>query len=444
MRISLRYWYCFALVLGLLLLLGCNKIAEKAQEKAMEKLVETASDEEVDIDFDDHSMTIKDKETGATAEFTADEEGGKWETTDPGGGKGVVSVGEDAEIPEDWPESLPQYPGSTLEMSQRYESDGELFMSLTLYSKDPGSMIFRFYDEKAVNGGFTRVMQHQSSGLGSARYVSDEWNFSLTYAPEEGRTRFALQADSDVVDSSDSDSEVENGNADGQSAEGDESDASGSITSASGELPEGFPADILKPYPDAEIVQAMISDDGSMLLQRTTDPMSDVAAFYRTHFGRLGMTETKSMESEDTHLLAFENEEHVVGLQIASADDVVQMMLSLAKHEGAVAEDSLAITSGKLPDGFPTDILPIYPRGEVDRGALNGREATLLQRSDDNIDTIIKFYTKHFSSNGWETQAKIEAMGRTMLGFTKGSEKVDMMLMVEEEKRTFFSLAYTP
>ena len=57
-----------------------------------------------------------------------------------------------------------------------------------------------------------------------------------------------------------------------------------------GEVPEGFPLDLLPPYPDGTIQQAASDDDGATLLQVVPDSKETVLNHYRDYYKKLGLS----------------------------------------------------------------------------------------------------------------------------------------------------------
>ena len=98
------------------------------------------------------------------------------------------------------------------------------------------------------------------------------------------------------------------------------------------------------------------------------------------------------------------------------------------------------ITPSEVPDGFPTNILPLYPGGEVERAALQPNEATVLQTSSDSEDDILAFYTKKFTVHGFKKENFVKVGGKNLGGFKGPDCTIHMTLQAREDGKTFFSL----
>jgi len=104
-------------------------------------------------------------------------------------------------------------------------------------------------------------------------------------------------------------------------------------------------------------------------------------------------------------------------------------------------DDSTAISFKGMPEGFPVDLLPPYPKGEIDRSALSEGEGTLLQTSTDSLEIVLAYYTKLYQKKGFKREEPITFAGRTMRGFNKSGMSISMTLQTRDDGKTFFSLA---
>ncbi|MFB7891617.1 hypothetical protein ACFC1I_05415 [Microbacterium sp. NPDC056044] len=79
--------------------------------------------------------------------------------------------------------------------------------------------------------------------------------------------------------------------------------------SASGELVKGFPADLMGPAPESQVLESSISTEGSTmqvsLVARTDATADDVREHYRTLWAGLGLTDTSSGDGSVTYSDAF-------------------------------------------------------------------------------------------------------------------------------------------
>jgi hypothetical protein len=166
---------------------SCMKAAEKATEAAVEKSIEAQSGGDVDVDFAEGKMKVTDEESGSTMEITGDEEGG---TSKVEGEEGTAEMafGEHAEFPADWPSELPQYPGSTVELSQRMEMPDGVQLSVTLKTGDGREQIAAFYADKAKAAGYKEVGSMSFEEMSQQVYESDKHTLMVSCSTEEGAT----------------------------------------------------------------------------------------------------------------------------------------------------------------------------------------------------------------------------------------------------------------
>ncbi|MFC1854023.1 hypothetical protein ACFL27_27880 [candidate division CSSED10-310 bacterium] len=104
-------------------------------------------------------------------------------------------------------------------------------------------------------------------------------------------------------------------------------------------------------------------------------------------------------------------------------------------------DEATTYSAGALPPGFPTDILPLYPNGKVDRAAVSDGEGTLLQVTPDSQDEVLKYYKNLYGQKGYKTDTPMTLFGKMMLGFKKSDSVISMTLQKRDDGQTFFSLA---
>ena len=132
---------------------GCSKIKEKLAEKAAEKAIETATGaEEVDLNGSSGGVTVKDAKGG------------------------VVKVGTNAKLPDDWPSSVPVYPGSTV-VASFSANDGKM---VHLETKDSVDEVTKFYKDKL--SGFTKEAELDLGGNRTIAYKKGKEKIGISIA----------------------------------------------------------------------------------------------------------------------------------------------------------------------------------------------------------------------------------------------------------------------
>ena len=135
----MRFGIGILLLALLILAAGCQQAAQKAAEGMAERAIEAQSDGKVSADISGDTMTITDAETGEET---------------------IVKTGQG--MPEGWPASLPQYPGSTVESSLSSETPEGRSSSVYLQTSDPPRKVADFYVGKAEAAGYKKQTEMET------------------------------------------------------------------------------------------------------------------------------------------------------------------------------------------------------------------------------------------------------------------------------------------
>lgn len=149
---------------------GCGgKVSDTVQEAIVEKAVETGaaqSGQKVDVDVEGDSLTMTFQE-----------------------GDAQLTIGAQAEIPENFPKDVPVYPGATVSFSQVI-TENQLF-SIQAVTNDPLETVFEYYKEKSADEGWTEGMA-MSQGMGKPmrmlNYTKEGRVLNLMLIAEEDQT----------------------------------------------------------------------------------------------------------------------------------------------------------------------------------------------------------------------------------------------------------------
>jgi hypothetical protein len=91
-------------------------------------------------------------------------------------------------MPAGWPPELPQYPGSTVKSVSTRTDQGELTMTILLFSDDKPQQGLDYYAQKAKAAGYTVQLEMSTQdGGGTATYDSPAWRFSVTCGLQDKR-----------------------------------------------------------------------------------------------------------------------------------------------------------------------------------------------------------------------------------------------------------------
>lgn len=168
-RVGLLCVLCFV-ALCVVLAGGCPKIADEAAERSVEQAIERASGGEVDVQLEGDEMTFTDTETGETR---------------------TIATGA-GQMPEGWPEALPQYPGSEIVAGDRIASGEKVSFHVQITTADPGTGVAEFYKEKALGAGYELAHEVTSNNDGSCHFVGSDYVFDVIYSVQEGKTTVNL------------------------------------------------------------------------------------------------------------------------------------------------------------------------------------------------------------------------------------------------------------
>jgi len=117
----------------------------------------------------------------------------------------------------------------------------------------------------------------------------------------------------------------------------------------------------------------------------------------------------------------------------SEAVSVADAFKAMAASEG--------IFFGEVPEGFPLNIIPLHPDGEIDKSSIDEDGFTLLQNVNKDVDSVLAHYKDHFDGLGWSAGSPFTMGERTMLSFEGPDGGVDMTLINQGNGKTFVALA---
>jgi len=271
---------CAGLVLGALA--GCNKGGSQ--------------------ETDEVAQNISSAATAGGAEVAGQAEAG-------GGESGSTAVvGGNATLPQGWPDSLPQYPGSKIVTSFSNTEEGNHAFAVNLSTDDPVEQVMAFYDEKALAAGYNKLSSLSGEGKSVAHYSSGSWKFTVTCTAAGGHTGVMLALGTGGEEEA------------GSAAAGEGEGSAEAADAYTGALPPDFPADVLKPYPGAEIDHASSRGKEHLLTMTTGDARAKVTEFYEAQFNGPGWTLVNSVDADNSSMRNFQHFGDIVVLTAAEKD----------------------------------------------------------------------------------------------------------------------------
>ena len=305
---------------------GCDRLVQKATETAAEKAVESASGGKADVDFSDGKFSI--------------------ETED---GSSSHQIGDDAQVPDGWPGEFPQYPGSQITSAHRTTDKDYVLMGFTMTTPDSVDEVIAFYAGKAAAAGYSSKARFSADGGSTEMFESPEYILSVNVAGSENGNMVALSLQTNEANSGasaagsppeesggaesagDQEAGESDGGGGGETGSGGGDDGATVVYDTTGQIPEGFPVDVLKPYGDAQVTAASMANGNSTLVQVTSDSRKQVAKFYDDHFTALGWTIDSQVEIPATTMHGYKGSNGEIFMSAGDVPGKVQITLSYSE-----------------------------------------------------------------------------------------------------------------
>lgn len=95
----------------------------------------------------------------------------------------------------------------------------------------------------------------------------------------------------------------------------------GEATLGFGQLPEGFPVDLLPPYPGGKIERSALKDGEATLLQSSSDPRDTVHEYYRDFYRNGGWEETTPREVMGRTFVSYRGTQGIIHMTLNARPD---------------------------------------------------------------------------------------------------------------------------
>jgi len=136
---------------------GCfnmgQKVSEKIAEGAIEKAIESEGGE-AEVDIGEEGVNIKTEE-------------------------GEVTIGEGAELPDDFPNVVPVYPDMKISSSWKSTQDEKETFSFSAMTSDPGSTVFDWYKSQMADWENEDEYTSESDGESMFNIAADNGTYSV-------------------------------------------------------------------------------------------------------------------------------------------------------------------------------------------------------------------------------------------------------------------------
>ncbi|MDA0323175.1 MAG: hypothetical protein O2923_10735 [Verrucomicrobia bacterium] len=155
-------------------------VASKIAEKLMEHAIKKSADGDADVQIKDGKLQIK----TAEGETTLDYGEGKFEIQSDEGKFSMLS-GENAKIPEGFPDELQPYDGAKVVQVITHEKGAMLGTE----TDDSADDVFAHYQERFVADGWTEQSSVKMPAMKMLIYQKDDATVTINVVPYEGKTR---------------------------------------------------------------------------------------------------------------------------------------------------------------------------------------------------------------------------------------------------------------
>jgi hypothetical protein len=162
-KLTVRHSALVLAVAGMAALSGCG---DDAAESGVEELIESQSGGDVDVEVDDD---------GGVAIQTED---------------GSFSSGTTTELPEEWPEDIPEPDGLAITGATVIGTEGE--QAITVVGNVDGEDFVDSYAGALESAGFNEDSTFTSDGTINNVYSNDQWTVSVLYAGEQSENQVTV------------------------------------------------------------------------------------------------------------------------------------------------------------------------------------------------------------------------------------------------------------
>jgi len=129
----------------------------------------------------------------------------------------------------------------------------------------------------------------------------------------------------------------------------------------------------------------------------------------------------------------------------ASSDNSMQTpeaAMMQSKFKEMAAQEGIYF--GEVPEGFPTDIIPVHPDGAIDKSSTGNGDFTLLQVVAGDKDSTISWFRDHYKGLGFNVNDPVTVMGRTMVTGGGPAGELSLTFIDREEGKTFVAQVLSP
>jgi len=211
--------------------------------------------------------------------------------------------------------------------------------------------------------------------------------------------------------------------------------------SATGELPEGWPAEIPM-YPNSKIIFSQRSElEGEYVLHvviSTPDATTQVVEFLQTKAESAGFIREQATQAEGEGSVSYVKPDQRFFFAYATTPDGTEVSMQVLPNQGEMPEHGTSTTmgTGALPEGFPEDFLPVYPGAEVLQATVTDNDALLTIGVGDSTEQVLQFYQEYWTSRGWQMSVEVAGTQRSAASFESDGNTINLSISHEDEQTT--------
>ena len=197
--------------------------------------------------------------------------------------------------------ALPAYPDADVTQTITEGAQSGMVMA----SQDDTEQIIAFYEEHWKSLKLQRTDNVDMGGMRMVAWQNKEGKASCTVMDGGSSKIITLAFDAE----------------DGAEVSGEaDADGGSSFQMSTGNLPEGWPAEVLPQYPGSKIQSAAINEGEYTLLQTSADADNEVVKFYDKHFREAGWKKTDSQTVMGTYIGGWEKADFAIDMTCRKED----------------------------------------------------------------------------------------------------------------------------
>lgn len=169
----MRVFIISVIIVALAFFASCNKPAGSPDNKEAGNLAAPSEIISVEVGHTQDSATFTNKESE---------------------GQTTIEAGRSSKLPEGWPSSIPQYPGSAVTNSMATDTSAGKAINLVMETADAPAKVSDFYADKLKRAGYKKSAEISKDDGVTLIYDSPEHTLTMTVFTENNKTIISASA----------------------------------------------------------------------------------------------------------------------------------------------------------------------------------------------------------------------------------------------------------